>query len=120
MAENIPKRKRYPDPGRAAPQAVPDPPDPPDHLGPESRRHWEDAVGGWILGTDALPLLQAACECWDRYADAREEIREDGPTVVHPTSGAINAHPAHAVMRDNLREWRQLWRQLALAPPEAP
>lgn len=117
MAENLPKRPPVTQ-GRTRPAAVPDPPEPPAHLGTESSRHWHDAVEGWELGADALPLLQAACECWDRYGTARDRIAADGPVLTHPTSGAVVVHPAHAVMRDNLREWRQLWRQLGLTPPE--
>ena len=119
MAENLPTRP----PQKLAPSGpapVPEPPPPPDHLGEESSQHWRDAVEGWVLGADAIPVLHQACDAWDRIAAAKEELAQDGLVITHPSTGAKTTHPAWPILRDSLREWRQLWRQLGLAPPEAP
>lgn len=109
MAEVLPMRPRT-----SLGHAVPEPP---SHLTEDSQAMWRAVLAEWVLGADALPLLRAALEMWDTYQGARAMLAESGPVMVHPTSGAPTAHPAHAVARDSLREFRQLWRQLGLEPP---
>ena len=119
MAENLPARP----PQKLAPSGpapVPEPPPPPSHLGEDSSRHWEDTVAGWHLAADGLPILRKACEVHDVYDIARKRVVAEGPVVKHPTTGALVTHPAYQVMRDSLKEWRQLWRMLGLQPPETP
>lgn len=111
MADTLPIRDRLP-------LEPPEPPEPPAHLDDDAADIWRSIVSEWVLGADALPLLQAACECWGRYQQAAAVLEEEGPTVVNPDSGNTRQHPAHTVCRDNLREFRQLFRQLKLEPPE--
>lgn len=111
MAEVLPLR------GRSSGEPPPIP-DPPDHLSEEAEEMWRAIVEEWVLGPDGLPLLKAAVECFDRYREAADLLREEGPVLRNPDSGHAHAHPAHQVARDNLREFRQCFRQLNLEPPE--
>lgn len=111
MAEVLPIRPR-------GVSGTPEPVEAPETLSPEAARIWTSIVEGWVLGAEALPLLVLGLESWDRYRQAAEILRKDGPVVTNPTSGAVRQHPAHAVMRDNLTQIRQCFRQLGLEPPE--
>jgi phage terminase small subunit len=107
LAENLPIR-----PARGGVTAGHTPPSPPRGLTSSSRRLWVAINAQWLLDAAALPLLQAALESKDRYEAAGREIRRDGPTI--ETDGGRKVHPAHQVLRDNLREFRQIMRQLNL------
>ena len=96
-----------------------EPPAPPTTLSAEAAAIWTRIADEWVLGADALPILVLGLEAWDRYRQAADMLREDGPVVVNPQSGAVRQHPAHAVCRDNLTAIRQCFRQLHLEPPEA-
>ena len=110
MAENLPSRG-------ARPSGRRDLPTPPDHLSAEVvELLWTPILNGWSIGPDGLPLLLAACQEWDTYMAAAAKVRAEGSTTVNPDSGVIRQHPAAAVARDSLREFRQLYRQLALDP----
>jgi hypothetical protein len=106
MAETLPIRPRT---TGTAPPTVPLPP---ANLTVESARIWAAINAQWVLDAAALPLLAAGLECRDRYRAAAEQIERDGPTVM--VAGSLRTHPAHPVARDNLREFRQIWRQLNL------
>lgn len=113
MAENIPTRSL-----RHGPKVVPDPPPPPDSLSAESRAIWTPIVAEWLIGPEALPLLRAGLEQWDLYQRARAVVASEGPTVVHPETGNVRAHPAAKLATDALREFRMCFRQLGLEPPK--
>jgi hypothetical protein len=83
----------------------------------ESRQLWQAINRRWALDEAALPLLAAGLECRDRYRAAAAEIARDGPTV--GSEGGRRVHPAHQVARDNLREFRQIMRQLNLEVGDA-
>ncbi|MEX1258401.1 MAG: P27 family phage terminase small subunit [Gemmatimonadota bacterium] len=117
MAEVLPIRPRAVPSQVVGPVETPDPPAPPSSLRGEGAELWRSIVDQWVLGPDGLPLLRAACETWDRYREAEVVLREEGPTVLNPDSGLTCIHPAHQVARDNLREFRQLFRQLHLEVP---
>jgi P27 family predicted phage terminase small subunit len=106
-------------PIRPAREAVFDatPPEPPESLSEESARIWRDVVGQWVLGPDGLPLLQLACESWDRYRSAADLIDAEG-LVIATERDSMKTHPAHQAARDWLDRFRQLFRQLKLEPPE--
>jgi len=112
MAEVLPIR---PHAGGGANDEVPAVP---TSLSEEAAGIWRSIVGAWILGADALPLLRLGLESWDRYREAAEILRKDGPVVTNPKSGAVRQHPCHAIARDNLTQVRQCFRQLHLEPPE--
>ena len=112
MAEVLPIR---PHAGGTANDKVPDPP---ATLSEEAARIWSAIVDEWVIGSDAIPLLVLGLESYDRYREAADMLRRDGPVVTNEKSGAIRQHPAHAVMRDNLTQIRQCFRQLHLEPPE--
>jgi phage terminase small subunit len=90
----------------------PDIASPPRGLSAASRRFWRSVTERWALDVASLQLLEMHVRAMDRYAAADREIRRDGPTVI--VDGKVKAHPAHSVLRDNLREARQLLRQLNL------
>ncbi len=113
MAENIPVR---PLAGARSP-AQDRPPRPPKHLSAGAKRMWRAIVAEWVLGPEALPLLQASLESWDLYQKARAQLAADGPTV-KSGRGMIRQHPAAKVANDALTQFRQAFRQLALQPPE--
>lgn len=112
MAENLATTPlvRRADPGGNG--SGPDLPPTPRGLSPASRRFWRSVTERWALDVASLQLLELHVRAMDRYAAADREIRRDGPTVM--VDGKLKTHPAHAVMRDNLREARQILRQLNL------
>jgi P27 family predicted phage terminase small subunit len=117
MAENLPTRPRQGEQGTATAEG---PPTAPPHLSEEAGAMWRSIVEGWVLGADALPLLRAACEQWDSYQAARAVLAAQGPTVATGDGGMVRVHPAAAVAKDALREFRMCFRQLGLEPPTAP
>lgn len=112
MAEVLPIRPRNDLPKRSVkvPQA-------PKHLSSSAKKLWRDIISGWHLDAAAMDLFTRALESRDRYDAAAAQISRDGPTVTS-SSGMLRTHPAHAVLRDNLREYRQLMRQLNLETDE--
>ncbi len=50
-------------------------PKPPAHLTAETRRFWEGLVNEYALEPPHLRTLEAACQSWDRYQQAREILR---------------------------------------------
>jgi phage terminase small subunit len=84
----------------------------PRGLSAGSKRIWDDINSTWVLDAAALPMLAAGLECLDRYRSAAAEMKKDGATI--ETSAGLRTHPAHTVARDNLREARQIFRQLNL------
>jgi P27 family predicted phage terminase small subunit len=112
MAENLPVRRlRAGKPRETAPGI----PKAPPGLSPSTRRLWSEVTHRWALDAAALALLQAACEARDRYQQAAKVLAKDGPTIGKGDERKI--HPAHVCARDNLREFRQLVRQLGLEVP---
>jgi phage terminase small subunit len=117
MAANIPTRPKRtrPVPGQQTLQDAPAPA-PPQHLSPEARAKWTELAREWVLGFDALPLLQAGLEQWDSYQSYRKAAAKK-PTFVSKT-GNCRANPAHKMSLDALREFRMCFRALGLEPPK--
>jgi phage terminase small subunit len=53
----------------------------PEHLSDEMKRFWTCVNRDYELEPDALLILQAACEQWDRCQQARVQIGQEGLTV---------------------------------------
>ncbi len=115
MAENIPIRRKRAAALPAVPQAITIP-EPPAHLSEYAGAWWRKVNSEWVLGPDSLPLLQAACECWDSYQKYRAHSLAN-PTI-ETKSGMVRANPAERMANDALREFRMCLRQLGLQPPE--
>ena len=117
MATVIPTRPKRTRPasGQQLSQSI-EVPDPPKHLSEEAKGMWRSLAGEWVLGFDALPLLQAAAEQWDAYQSHRQAVLKK-PTFTSKT-GNTRANPAHKMANDALREFRMCLRQLGLEPPK--
>ena len=88
-------------------------PQPPKHLSRESKTWWREVVAGYDLERHHLKLLQAACESWDRVAEARSLIQRDG-VVIEDRFGQQKPHPACDVERHNRALFARMLRELAL------
>lgn len=53
-------------------------PKPPSHLSSEMKRFWKSVNDAYELEQDALLILRAAAENWDRAQEAREQVKKDG------------------------------------------
>lgn len=88
-------------------------PRPPAHLAAATLRWWQDVVDAYDLNEHHVRLLTAACEAWDRAAEARERIAKDG-AVVPNRWGELRAHPSIAIERDSRIAFARLMRELRL------
>lgn len=96
-------------------------PTPPKHLKAATRRWWADVVNDWDLEEHHVRLLTLAGEAWDRRAQARELIAEEGLTVATRDGGA-KLHPACRVEDSARIAFARLIRELDLdvdGPAEA-
>lgn len=89
---------------------------PPPGLSAEAEALWRQVLDTWHVGPDGLRLLQAACYQWDLYRDASKVLREEGPTVRNPDSGAVHKHPAASVAKDALLGFRMALKDMGLEP----
>ena len=95
-------------------------PEPPDHLRPQTADWWRSVLTDYDLEDHHVRLLHLACESWDRFQQAREEIDRDGLTI-KTGDGGMKAHPAVAIERDARLAFARLVRELDLdagAPAE--
>ncbi len=86
----------------------------PDHLSSEAKEWWLRVIREWEIDTAQLPILEVALGAWDRLAEARQQIAEDGLTFMNQETGVRHAHPAVSIERDARREFRLAWKQLGL------
>ncbi len=86
---------------------------PPQHLSREAKGWWRKLVAEWELGDDALLLLRAALESFDRCNQARLLLDKDGLTVLD-RFGQAKIHPAAAIERDARLQMVRCWRALNL------
>lgn len=94
-------------------EAVPERPEPPDHLSARAQTFWIGVAETWALGPDHLEILRRACEVLDRLDAAEALVRRDG-LVVTGSKGQPIAHPAVAIERDCRTGFARLMRQLNL------
>lgn len=75
-------------------------PKPPDHLGESGRQLWVALHEDYeILDADSIALLETACVCADRLAQARQIIAEEGP-IARDRYNSPKMHPAMLVEKD--------------------
>jgi phage terminase small subunit len=81
---------------------------PPRHLSAESRRFWNAILAEYELEAEALLVLRAACENWDRAQQAREAIAAEGLTL------GGKRHPAVDIEKQAYGLFLRSMRQLGL------
>jgi P27 family predicted phage terminase small subunit len=86
--------------------------EPPVHLGAEAADLWRAVIADYELDRPALVLLEALCDAWERYAQARSVLAAEGPFV--EGRYGPKAHPAVAVERDSRVMLARLVRELDL------
>jgi P27 family predicted phage terminase small subunit len=97
-------------------------PEPPAHLSEAMQTWWRAVMADYALEPHHLRLLEGACDSWDRMAQARDTLREEGLTV-ETKDGGKKMHPAANIERDSRLAFARLLRELDLdcpPPQEAP
>jgi P27 family predicted phage terminase small subunit len=92
-------------------------PAPPEHLSAEMQFWWRQTVADYDLEAHHLKLLEAACDAWDRMAQARATLLDEGLTVT--TAHGMKKHPAADIERDSAIRFSRLLRELDLDAPMA-
>ena len=88
------------------------PSSPPVHLGDEAADLWTSVIHDYDLDPGGLVLLEALCDTWERYIEARDTLAADGAFV--DGRYGLRAHPAVAVERDSRVMLARLVRELDL------
>ena len=60
------------------------------------KRFWYDSLNDFEFGADGLEVLRMACNCLNRFLEAKEAIDTEGVTF-KTESGQIKKHPAAEV-----------------------
>ncbi len=81
----------------------------PTHLSKQAAAFWREVTRDFELESDAVLVLQSACECWDRAQGAREAIARDGMVLI-----GGKPHPALAVEKQAYSLFLRSMRQLGL------
>ena len=89
------------------------PSEPPAHLSQSAKQWWRTTVDRYVLEEHHIRLLQLLCESWDRAQEAREQLAQDGLTVVG-REGGLRPHPCVAIERDSRLAVARLVRELDL------
>ena len=86
----------------------------PKHLQAEGRTFWESVLDDYDLEeSHHLKLLENACQCIDRIAQARRHIRKHG-AFFKDRFGQMKESPAGKAERDNKVLFARLIRELQL------
>jgi len=116
----MPRKSRaelaMPPPVRLVEPALPiELPAPPEHLSAEMAHWWRQIVADYDLDHHHLKLLEAACDAWDRMAQARATVLDEGLTV----EGGMGPkqHPAVAIERDARAAFVRIVREMDLDEP---
>src|SRR5947209_2835386 len=91
-------------------------PAPPDHLSETMQNWWRQTVADYDLEQHHLKLLEAACDAWDRMAQARATLLIEGLTV--EGGNGKKTHPAVAVERDSRAAFVRIVREMDLDEPQ--
>lgn len=83
----------------------------PKDLTDESKKFWNDEGKLYELEPHQFKLLEAACRCWDRVVEAKEQIKKDG-SYFKDRYGQFKPHPALDVMTKNSNLFMRLIREL--------
>lgn len=89
---------------------------PPAHLSRGAKRWWRSVMETCSLGPDAVEILTAAAEAWDRKEDARQLIAEEG-IILRDDTGLPLTHPAVQIEGQAADRMARLIRALNVRPP---
>ncbi|MEJ7765020.1 MAG: P27 family phage terminase small subunit [Acidimicrobiales bacterium] len=92
---------------------------PPGHLSKSTKAWWSLVASDYSLEQWQLLTLTAACEAWDRGAEAREQVTKDG-LQLFDRFGQAKVHPLLAVERDCRLSFLRAVRELALEVVDEP
>ena len=70
-------------------------------------------MAAYELESHHLRILQAACEAWDRYSEARETLAKEG-VIYHDRFGQPRSHPCIGIERDSRLAFAKLLKSLDL------
>ena len=91
----------------------------PEHLGRDGKRFFREVLTDWELDPHQLATLANAAACLDRITTARNRIKRDG-LLVQGSRGALIAHPAVQVERQQMVTHAALVKSLELKDDPAP
>ena len=87
----------------------------PMHLSPKMREFWKTIIAEYVLESDALLILQVACESWDGAEVARTLLDKDGMIL------NSRRHPAFTMQTTAYSTFLKAMRQLGIdEEPSAP
>jgi phage terminase small subunit len=87
----------------------------PMHLSPKMRDFWKTIIAEYVLESDALLILQVACESWDAAEVARALLDKDGMIL------NSRRHPAFTMQTTAYSTFLKAMRQLGIdEEPSAP
>lgn len=101
----VPPQQRPP--RRNAPQM------PPNHLKPSTKDWWRLISANFNLEKYQYAVLQSACEAWDLYQHARDQLTKKGLTFTDK-KGMVRARPEAAISRDARTSFLRALRELKL------
>lgn len=94
-------------------------PDCPDHLSEPARGEWERLAGvlheAGLLTLADRAALAAYCQCWGRWVEAEEKLREL-PAMVRAPSGYVQQNPWMSVANKQLELMGRYMAELGLTP----
>lgn len=90
----------------------------PEHLSGPPATLWADTVATFDLETHQLVLLEAGCDAYSRYLEARATVLAEG-TYVTDRFGQLRAHPAVGIEERARVAMQRAIRELGLDVPVA-
>lgn len=91
----------------------PEAPEAPAHLSERAQAVWRDVIYR-ARSPGRRVYLQAALEALDRADQAARIVDAEGMTTTTKTSGAVHAHPAVKIEREQRALFARLWNTLHL------
>lgn len=98
--------------GTKQPEALPEPPGPPEHLSESSKELWRSVVPRRLQHPESVALLLAALEARDRAEAARLAIAEHG--MIEKGGDMKHVSPLVKIEKDSLALFGRLWAALNL------
>ena len=89
----------------------------PEHFSAEAKSLWLAILQEYDLESSEKAILKVALENYDRMQACREQIKEEGFTIIDP-SGRMRAHPALTAEKAAASVYLQAFRLLGLGAEE--
>jgi P27 family predicted phage terminase small subunit len=87
--------------------------EPPAHLSEATQAWWKQILTNHRLEHHQLRILQAACEAWDVYRVASDDLKKHGLVYADPR-GMIRARPETSIARDARTSFLRALREMHL------